>query len=123
MRIEEVVRTGLSRIETITTRTAINPLLWLVGLTLPLLLGAAVLIPDRAIRFALIGSAMIPIAYTLVAYSVWMFRDPDRLQSEEFRVRQRALQFLYRKGSSAEIVDLASRETRLETERSKGDKR
>ena len=43
-----------------------------------------------------------------------MFRDPDRLQSEEYRIRQRALQILYKKGGSTEIVDVAKQVTRIE---------
>jgi hypothetical protein len=44
-----------------------------------------------------------------------MFRDPDRLQSEEYRIRQRALQILYRKGRSADIVDVINQAARIET--------
>ena len=36
MKLEEIIRTGLSRVDTIrVARTALNPLLWLVGLTTP----------------------------------------------------------------------------------------
>jgi hypothetical protein len=44
-----------------------------------------------------------------------MFRDPDRLQSEEYRIKQRALQILYKKGESADIVDVANQIARIET--------
>jgi hypothetical protein len=30
--------------------------------------------------------AAVPILFTMVVYLIWMFRDPDRLQSEEYRV-------------------------------------
>lgn len=37
MKLEEIIRTGLSRVDTIAVkRTAINPALWLVGLITPL---------------------------------------------------------------------------------------
>ena len=49
-----------------------------------------------------------------MAYFVLVYRDPDRLQSEEYRLRQRALQMLYRKGASAEIVDAAKEIVRTE---------
>ena len=122
MKIEELIRTGLSRVETVITRTALNPLLWLVGLSLPMLLGAAVLIADQAVRLALIGLAALPICLTAIAYFLLLFRAPERLQSEEYRLRQRALQILYRKGSGAEIVDVANQPPRLEVDKRKGPK-
>jgi hypothetical protein len=116
MKIEEIIRAGLSRIDTIrVVRTAINPLLWLVGLTTPLAFILAAIVDDRLIRILLICFAAIPVIATLIAYVIFMFRDPDRLQSEEYRIRQRALQILYRKGGSADIVDVANQVARIES--------
>lgn len=78
MSIQEIVRAGLSRIES-KTRTALNPLLWLLGLSLPLLLGSAVLIPDRLVQLALIGLAGGSIFLTFLAYFVTLIREPGRL--------------------------------------------
>jgi len=115
MNIEEIIRTGLSRVDTIrVVRTAINPLLWLVGLTTPLAFVLAAFIGDQLIRLLLICFAAIPVIATLIAYIIFMFRDPDRLQSEEYRIRQRALQILYKKGASADIVDVANQVARIE---------
>ena len=95
-------------------RTALNPLLWLVGLTTPAAFILAAFIGDQLIRLILLCFAAIPVVATLVAYVIFMFRDPDRLQSEEYRIRQRALQILYKKGGSTEIVDVANQVTRIE---------
>jgi hypothetical protein len=115
MKLEEIIRTGLSRVDTIrVVRTALNPLLWLVGLTTPAAFILAAFIGDQLIRLILLCFAAIPVVATLVAYVIFMFRDPDRLQSEEYRIRQRALQILYKKGGSTEIVDVASQATRIE---------
>jgi hypothetical protein len=115
MKLEEIIRTGLSRVDTIrVVRTALNPLLWLVGLTTPAAFILAALISDQFMRLILLGFAAIPVVATLVAYVIFMFRDPDRLQSEEYRIRQRALQILYKKGGSTEIVDVAKQVTRIE---------
>lgn len=116
MKIEEIIRTGLSRVDTVrVVRTAINPLLWLVGLTTPLAFVLAALVGDQVIRLLLICFAAVPVIVTLVAYVIFMLRDPDRLQSEEYRIRQRALQILYRKGQSADVVDVANQVARIET--------
>jgi hypothetical protein len=115
MKLEEIIRTGLSRVDTIrVVRTALNPLLWLVGLTTPAAFILAAFIGDQLIRLILLCFAAIPVVATLVAYVIFMFRDPDRLQSEEYRIRQRALQILYKKGGSTEIVDVAKQVTRVE---------
>lgn len=119
MKLEEIVRAGLSRVDTIrVVRTAINPLLWLVGLTTPLAFVTAAIIGDQTIRLILICFAAVPVLATLVAYIIFMFRDPDRLQSEEYRIRQRALQILYKKGRSTEVVDVATQVARIETSHS-----
>jgi hypothetical protein len=116
MKIDEIIRAGLSRVDTIrVVRTAINPLLWLVGLTTPLAFILAALIGDQLIRLLLICFAAVPVIATLIVYVLFMFRDPDRLQSEEYRIRQRALQILYRKGRGADIVDVASQTARIES--------
>lgn len=84
---------------------------------MPLSVLGLVLLDDRVIRLVLIGLAAIPVFSTLVAYFIFMCRDPDRLQSEEYRIRQKAIQLLYRVGGSKEIVDIATQQPRLEIER------
>ena len=96
-------------------RTAINPLLWLTAIIAPLALVLAVLEGDSSARVFLFAFAAVVVTATFAAYFVILFRDPDRLQSEEYRLRQRALQMLYKQGASAEIVDVAREIPRTET--------
>lgn len=115
MRLAEIIRTGLSRVDTIAVkRTALNPLLWMVGLVTPLALILTSITGDPVVRMGLLAFAAVPILFTMVVYLIWMFRDPDRLQSEEYRVRQQALQYLHKKGESDEIVDVANQVARIE---------
>jgi ABC-type bacteriocin/lantibiotic exporter with double-glycine peptidase domain len=89
MKLEEIIRTGLSRVDTVrVVRTAINPLLWLVELTTPIAFILAAIIGDQVIRLVLLCFAAVPVLVTLIAYVIFMFRDPDRLQSEEYRIRE-----------------------------------
>ena len=106
MRLDEMVRTSLTRLETVRVKTALNPLLWLVGLTTPLALLAASVIPDQAVRLALLAFPALPVIGTLAAYLLLLFRDPDRLQSEDYRLRHTALQIIRRKGGATEVIDL-----------------
>ncbi|EJW13245.1 hypothetical protein A33M_0102 [Rhodovulum sp. PH10] len=113
-KLDEIVRAGLSRVDTIrVVRTAVNPLLWLVGLTVPLFLLAAVLIDDRPVRLLLIGLAALLVLPALVAYFILLFRDPDRLQSEEYRIRLQELRFRYRKGRRPVAVERATETGRI----------
>ena len=62
MKLDEIIRTGLSRVDTIrVVRTAINPLLWLVGLTTPIAFIFTAIIGDQVIRLALLGFAAVPV--------------------------------------------------------------
>ena len=116
MKIEDIVRAAASGVDTVrVVRTAINPLLWLVGITTPLALILGFLTTDSPVRIFLFGFATVIVAAAFVAYFVILFRDPDRLQSEEYRPRQRALQMLYKQGASAEIVDVAREIARTES--------
>jgi hypothetical protein len=111
----DVVRTLATRVETVrVVRTAINPLLWLDFVVGALALGAAIWVGDPLVRAGFFFLLALTIFVTLVAYFVLLFRDPDRLQSEEYRLRQRALRLVHRRGLSAEALDATRDIVRLE---------
>jgi hypothetical protein len=115
MKVEEIVRTGASRIESIRVRNALNPILWLTVPGPAIFLTAAWLFRDHAVVLGfLVAMAAVPVIAAIVAYFVLLFRSPDRLQSEEYRIRQIALRMLYRRGKSPEIVDVANQVARIE---------
>jgi hypothetical protein len=115
VKLDELIRTGLSRVDTIAVkRTAINPALWLVGLVTPLSLALTAIVGDQIARLILFCFAAAPVLFTFVVYVALLYRDPDRLQSEEYRIRQQALRYLYKKGGSTEIVDIANQVPRIE---------
>lgn len=122
MKLEEIIRTGLSRVDTIAVkRTAINPALWLVGLVTPISLLLTAVVGDEPTRLILFCFAAAPVLFTFLAYTVLMLRDPDRLQSEEYRIRQQALKYLYKKGGNTEIVDIANQVLRIEKSQTRPD--
>lgn len=79
--------------KTITTQSALNPLLWLIGITL-LPAVAVTLFGTGYLAWAVCGVFLIPIPATIVAYFMWMFRDPDRLQSEKHQMDLRKITLL-----------------------------
>jgi ABC-type multidrug transport system fused ATPase/permease subunit len=115
MKLEEIVRAGLSRVDTIrVVSTAVNPLLWLVGMTTVSAVVAILFVGDQLVRLALIGFAAVPVLATLVFYAIFMFRDPDRLQSEEYRIQLRELKLRLRQHQRPEIVDITGQKARIE---------
>ena len=115
MKLDDLLKTAISRVETVhVVRTALNPLLWLDGIALTLALAAAIWITDPLLRDAFFVLAALGVLATIIAYFVLLFRDPDRLQSEEYRLRQSALQLLIAKGGDEKIVDAATQIARVE---------
>lgn len=98
MSLDELVRSATSRAGIVRVRNVLNPLLWLCAVTTPTSLVFAYLLGDDAVlRYALVGLGSLPVAVGLAAYVYFMFKDPNRLQSEEFVLRQQELTIIERK--------------------------
>jgi hypothetical protein len=81
---------------------------------LPTCLLAAYFFRDDAIvKYLLLAAALGTLLAALAGFFILSFRDPDRLQSEEFVLRQREL-IIYEKGANAEIVDPSRDAARIE---------
>jgi hypothetical protein len=105
--VVDLVKALASRVDTVrVVRTAINPLLWLDFVVSAIALGAAIWVSDPLVRSGFFLLAALAICATIIAYFVLLFRDPDRLQSEEYRLRQRALRLVHRRGMTPEVLDL-----------------
>src|SRR5712691_12281565 len=114
MDIDELGKIGISRIERIRVRNALNPILWLSVAAAILFLPAAWFFRDDGlIATSLIVLASVPTIAAVVAYMILLFKSPDRLQSEEYQLRQRAMQMIFRRGRKRDIIDLLSRLDRL----------
>ena len=115
MKLEDLVRSASTRVEAVRViGSAINPLLWLTGLVTPLSLVLSICAGEIWLRVAMFALAVAPVAVTIAVYMHFMNRDPDRLQSEEFRLRQRAMKMLYKRGANTEIVEVAKEGLRME---------
>jgi hypothetical protein len=116
MRVDEVIKSAIDRAGVIRVRNAMNPLLWLSPISATICwIAAFIFRDDQVLKYALVVLGALPIIASLVAYFLYFFLDRDRLQSEEFVIKQRALQIVYRKGAGAEIVDAAREIARTES--------
>ncbi len=99
----DIVKTAFSRAGVIRVRNALNPMLWLSLTCLLISPGFAYLFRDDALlKYGFSVIAILPILATATAYFIFLFRDPDRLQSEEFVLRQHAQQVTLTKGRAPE---------------------
>ncbi|MBY6242204.1 hypothetical protein [Methylosinus sp. Sm6] len=108
MRQDDPVRSWTSRAGIVRVRNALNPLLWSISLGTPMCWVAAYFFRDDTIlKYGFSALGALPILGTLAAYAVFLFRDPTRLQSEEYQLRHQALQILHKQGDNSDIVDVA----------------
>jgi hypothetical protein len=110
--MQSVLRGAQNAAERLTVRSALNPLLWLCGISVPTFLGAALTF-DRS---ETLRGFCAPLVYVslglvimvgLVGASLAFFR-PDKLQSEEYQLRQQALLMFQQMGGSPQVIDPAS---------------
>jgi hypothetical protein len=84
---------------------ALNPLLW-ASVIAPITWVFAYLFRDDVIlNYAFVAFRALPPFTVLVAYFVYFFVDRDRLQSEEFVLRQKELAIIERKEHAPIVYD------------------
>ncbi len=120
MPFDEVVKSAISRLGVVRVSNALNPLLYMAMVVIPLSWGCAWLFSDDLILkygFAGLGAF---IALAFLALYVWFaVTNPDRLQSEEYLVRKQELSIVERKGRSGpEVVPLPTNETPVQEQES-----
>jgi hypothetical protein len=71
----------------VATKSAMNPMLWISGLTTPFSIGASAM-TEGPMQYFFAALAVLPIAYSIRAYDFWMKSDPDRLQSERYLIER-----------------------------------
>jgi hypothetical protein len=85
-------RLSASHAEKIKTNSAVNPLLWLAALVLPTSILGAYFLPDYRLFF--VSTILVVIAAPIIAYFIWMFKEPNRLQSEDYQLAHQKMLLL-----------------------------
>ena len=111
MRVGEVIRSAITRAGVNRVKTAMNPLRWLSPSSATICrIAAYALHDDPILKYGLACLRGLSMIGSLVAYFLYFFLDRDRLQSEEFILKERELQLMYRQHASAETVDADQQE-------------
>jgi len=106
--LSKVVQNTQSAVQKLHVRSALNPMLWLCGIAIPLCLGGAYLFKEfDFIRnlFAIMG--VIPIIIACAGFIYFAYFKPEKLQSEDYQLRHESLQMIQQKGGRI-ILDPAS---------------
>jgi len=114
MRIEDVIGSAISRAGVVRVRSALNPFLWCFVFTVAFLFAAYFLRDDPVTKYGCLALAALPLAVALGVGIFFALKDPDRLQSEEYVIRQRELR-IYEQGAGAKIVNPAQEVSRIES--------
>jgi hypothetical protein len=81
--VPDLLQSVIARVK---TESALNPLLWLVGLTLVAAVAASY--SNGYLKWAFFGVTALCILAALGAYFYFMLRDPNRLHSERYQLER-----------------------------------
>lgn len=83
-------------------------MLWLSAIALPICIGFSLLFHDSpVIQAALILVGCLPVWAAVIGFVFFMLKSPSRLQSEDYQIKQQALELVQSKGSQIEILPIA----------------
>jgi hypothetical protein len=99
---EKISQLALEAVTRYTVRSAMYPVLWLCVFLTPTGLGASIFLKGAGSMIALMIAA-VPVALFVIAYLYFMFKDPSRLQSEQYQLRNRALDIIQEKANGIEL--------------------
>ncbi len=113
MRLPELLTPSMATASRhVATRSVLNPILWLSGIVWPAALAAMAFAPAPFNYFAAaVGGLTVLMA--LSAYAYFALKDPDRLQTEEFRLQQQMVARLGDNRSHEEIALSVGEQSRL----------
>lgn len=88
-------------------KSALNPALWLCAVVTVPLAGLATFVEGPTwLMVCLVVLAFLPPVLASIGFVIFLFRDPDKLQSEEYQIRKRTLEMIGEKGQGASLMDL-----------------
>jgi hypothetical protein len=106
MSLDDILRSSVSRLGVVRVRNALNSWLWALGLLVVGCLGSGLGIgPDAFLTYVFAGLTTLVVLLLAGAYFYFMIRDPDRLQSEEYRLAERRLTMIERKGTGPADIE------------------
>lgn len=97
-------------VERTITKSVMSPLLILCAIALPVL-GTAIYLTAGEVQVTLTYLFAFILISTVVFYSYFAFREPERLQSEDYRIEMRRIDVLGEPGREAPVLELKAEQT------------
>lgn len=94
---ESIIARAAHAVERLSVKSALNPMLWLCGLVTTPGLVAALLLPTMPPWLIFLACA--PVAAATAGFAFLLVVDRDKLQSESYQLRKRALELIEEKGN------------------------
>lgn len=95
---KQILQRIIGAAERITVKSALNPMLWLCGITSPVLI--LVIIQENPATWKIIV-AVTPIAVTALGFLYLLLFDRDKLQSEDYQLNRQYMEMIENKGQLA----------------------
>lgn len=93
---EQVLNKAVEAGGRLTVKSALNPILWLCGIiTIPTLIAGSIN-PELSSWVVAVGCA--PVIAALFGFLFLLFFDRDKLQSEDYQLRKRTIEYAQSKG-------------------------
>lgn len=93
-----------SAVQRLHVRSALNPMLWLSGITAPLCFSAAYVFREiPTLRDWLVVVGVFPIGITCLGFVGFALFRPEKLQSEDYQIRHESLQLIQQKAGRLPI--------------------
>ena len=88
-------------------KSALNPVLWLCAVvTVPAIGFASYANEGSWLVVCLVVIAFLPLVYAGIGFVVFLLRDPDKLQSEDYQIRMRTLELIAEKDREGRLPEL-----------------
>lgn len=103
---EELAKRLDANLKSLSVKSALNPALWLVAVTFGFgLIGLKYFAGDVMVRILLVAAIGLPILVACIAFLYFVFKQPERLQSEEYQIKAETLRMVKTKGGRISQVE------------------
>lgn len=100
--LNDLVKSAHAQAGRLQVRSALNPILWLIGIVFPLTLFGAWLFQNNPVAVVVcLAVGVLPVVtacFVYVGFAIWR---PEKLQSEDYQIRNQALHILQRGNPNA----------------------
>lgn len=101
---EQLGKSSHSAAQSLHVKSALNPMLWLTAMVMPISFTAAYFFKDSGFIFELlIFVGVAPVVFTCLGFAYFAVFKTEKLQSEDYQLRSQSLQIIQQKIGTIEM--------------------